>query len=70
MFGDAIDADTLHNAFHIPVDKTENCEMNWNLCKYHVILFDEVCMTDFHDMNWYNDSQNSVVTCLAICFFR
>lgn len=44
MFGTKIDADTVHSAFHFPVNPDEHPTINWNISSYDIVIIDEISM--------------------------
>ena len=43
-FGDDIDTDTIHAAFHYPVNPAERPRYNWNISNYDIVIIDELSM--------------------------
>ena len=39
-----VDCETVHSAFHIPVDLNEQSSTNWHLSEYDIIVVDEISM--------------------------
>ena len=59
-FGDNIAADTVHAAFHIPVNSTTPPATNWNLSQYHAIFIDEISMISGRNSQHIFETLNSL----------
>ena len=44
IFQSDITSDTVHSAFHYPINKDEAPVINWNISSFDVIIFDEISM--------------------------
>ena len=39
-----VDCETVHSAFHIPVDLNQQASTNWHLSEYDIVIIDEISM--------------------------
>ena len=44
IFGSDLEAETIHSAFHIPVNEDANGDMNFGLNKFHMVVVDEASL--------------------------